>query len=131
MSNSFPLSFRYGSDSSRTIIGGVSCSSSNYLAITQCSFRSATFSSSCSDIDDVIVTCCKFLSKYFQYVVYPINDSFNCFYFSIIVYVLLCIHLIDINYMSIVLFNGIGFFFALQSLKVSEDIDILLLSSLV
>ena len=63
ISNFFPLSFRYGNDSRSTSLDDVSCSSSSYLAITQCSF--STFISSLrTDNTDVIVACCEFLGFY-------------------------------------------------------------------
>ena len=49
--------YRYGTDTSPTVINHVICSSS-YLVILQCLF-STIISSSCTDDNDVSVTCCE------------------------------------------------------------------------
>ena len=49
----------FGNDSSLpTLLSNVSCSTSSYLVILQCSYND-TPPSSCTDDDDVSVTCCK------------------------------------------------------------------------
>ena len=51
--------YSFGTDNSTTLIEDVSCSSSDYLVLLQCSVNSR-YSSYCSgDSRDVIVTCCK------------------------------------------------------------------------
>ena len=53
----------FGNDSSLpTLLSNVSCSTSSYLVILQCSYDD-TPPSSCTDDDDVSVTCCELSYK--------------------------------------------------------------------
>ena len=68
LSVSFFFHIRYGTDFRSTILEDVDCSSSAYLTISQCSFRTV-YSSYCQlNSRDVIVTCCE------------LSFSFNCIY---------------------------------------------------
>ena len=53
--------FRYGADTSPTVLSSVDCSTSSYLVILQCSYDS-TPPSSCTNSDDVSVNCCESLT---------------------------------------------------------------------
>ena len=49
----------YGTDSRNFVLDDVSCSTSSYLTILQCSYSSYIDSICTEDYDDVTVSCCK------------------------------------------------------------------------
>ena len=49
---------RYGIDPSSTVISDVTCSSSDYQVILQCSYNT-TIAASCTNDDGIAVTCCE------------------------------------------------------------------------
>ena len=74
LSVSFFFHVRYGTDPQSMILEDVNCSSSAYLTISQCPFRTV-YSSYCqSNSRDVIVTCCE------------LSMSFNCICIQLYVY---------------------------------------------
>ena len=52
--------YSFGTDIRSTLLNNVSCSSSSYLALLQCSFSTEISPSCYSDDSDVFVVCCKF-----------------------------------------------------------------------
>ena len=52
---------RFGIDSYPIILDDVTCSTSNYLVILQCSFSTVIESNCVNGRDDVSVTCCEFI----------------------------------------------------------------------
>ena len=77
--------FRYGTDSSSTLIESVSCSN-NYLVLLQCNWESQ-YSSTCADDDkDVVVICrkllCRFMCSYCN-IHHSINKLLKSLYLTI------------------------------------------------
>ena len=59
---SFFLYCRFGVDTRIALVGSVSCSTSRYTVLLQCSMTvGAGISSLCTDNDDISVTCCKLI----------------------------------------------------------------------
>ena len=57
----FHLLYSYGNDTNSMLLEDVDCSSSNYLVLLQCSYRSR-YSFYCNDHDrDAFVVCCKYI----------------------------------------------------------------------
>ena len=58
--HSFFLCFhRFGIDTSPTVLNNVDCSTSSYLVILQCDYKTSPPLFSCTDDDDVSVVCSK------------------------------------------------------------------------
>ena len=57
------LNCRYGTDSNVMLFEDVSCSSSNYLVLLQCSVAFQHSSYCSSDSRDAFVVCCKYNSQ--------------------------------------------------------------------
>ena len=52
--------YSYGTDANSTLLEDVDCSSSSYLVLLQCSYRSP-YSTYCNDNNrDAVVVCCKY-----------------------------------------------------------------------